>query len=92
MKLTRGESPGGAAVTAGKRDRRRAPRVPRPEILEIGGRVVMISSARHRRANVDPQDPNFERTPYDELTAYGQSKTATILLAVEFDDATAPRA
>jgi len=45
----------------------------------------MISSAGHRRANVDLQDPNFERTPYDELKAYGRSKTATILFAVEFD-------
>jgi len=54
-------------------------------LLKSGGRVVMISSAGHRRANVDLQDPNFERTPYDELTAYGRSKTATILFAVEFD-------
>jgi len=54
-------------------------------LLKAGGRVVMVSSAGHRRANVDLQDPNFERTPYDELTAYGRSKTATILFAVEFD-------
>ncbi len=32
-------------------------------LLKAGGRVVMVSSAGHRRANVDLQDPNFERTP-----------------------------
>lgn len=50
-----------------------------------GGRVVMVSSAGHRRADVDLQDPNFELTPYNEYVAYGRSKTATILFAVEFD-------
>lgn len=54
-------------------------------LLKSGGRIVMVSSAGHRRANVDLQDPNFERTPYDEYIAYGRSKTATILFAVEFD-------
>ena len=29
--------------------------------------------------------PNFERTPYDPWAAYGRSKTANILFAVEFD-------
>ena len=50
-----------------------------------GGRLVMVSSAGHRGADVDLEDPNFERTPYDPLTAYRRSKTATILFAVEFD-------
>jgi NAD(P)-dependent dehydrogenase (short-subunit alcohol dehydrogenase family) len=30
-------------------------------------------------------DPNFERTPYEPFVAYGRSKTANILFAVEFD-------
>ena len=30
-------------------------------------------------------DPNFDRTPYDPMIAYGRSKTANILFAVEFD-------
>src|SRR5262249_13153606 len=30
-------------------------------------------------------DPNFERSPYAEFTAYGRSKTANVLFAVEFD-------
>ena len=29
--------------------------------------------------------PNFERSPYAEFTAYGRSKTANVLFAVEFD-------
>ena len=54
-------------------------------LLKPGARVVMVSSAGHRRADVDIDDPDFKRTPYHELTAYGRSKTATILFAVEFD-------
>ena len=54
-------------------------------LLKPGARVVMVSSAGHRRANVDLNDPNFEQTPYNEFLAYGRSKTATILFAVEFD-------
>ncbi len=54
-------------------------------LLNPGARVVMVSSAGHRRADVDLEDPNFENTPYNEYLAYGRSKTATILFAVEFD-------
>jgi NAD(P)-dependent dehydrogenase (short-subunit alcohol dehydrogenase family) len=49
------------------------------------GRLVNVSSAGHRYADVDLDDPNFERTPYDPMIAYGRSKTANILFAVEFD-------
>ena len=55
------------------------------DLLRSGGRVVMVASAGHRRADVDLEDPNFERTPYEQYTAYGRSKTATILFAAEFD-------
>jgi NAD(P)-dependent dehydrogenase (short-subunit alcohol dehydrogenase family) len=51
----------------------------------IRGRLINVSSAGHRRANVDLDDPNFERTPYDPMVAYGRSKTANILFAVAFD-------
>jgi NAD(P)-dependent dehydrogenase (short-subunit alcohol dehydrogenase family) len=54
-------------------------------LLEAGSRVVCLSSAGHRFADVDIDDPNFERTPYTEFGAYGRSKTANILFAVEFD-------
>jgi NAD(P)-dependent dehydrogenase (short-subunit alcohol dehydrogenase family) len=48
-------------------------------------RLVVLSSAGHRFADVDLDDPNFERTPYAEFVAYGRSKTANALFAVEFD-------
>jgi NAD(P)-dependent dehydrogenase (short-subunit alcohol dehydrogenase family) len=54
-------------------------------LIRRGGRVVNLSSAGHRHANVDLRDPNFERTPYDPFVAYGRSKTANILFSVAFD-------
>jgi NAD(P)-dependent dehydrogenase (short-subunit alcohol dehydrogenase family) len=54
-------------------------------LIRAGGRLINLSSAGHRISNVDLQDPNFERTPYDPLVAYGRSKTANILFAVGFD-------
>jgi len=54
-------------------------------LLRPGGRVVMLSSAGHRLANVDLTDPNFAQTAYDALMAYGRSKTANSLFAVGFD-------
>jgi NAD(P)-dependent dehydrogenase (short-subunit alcohol dehydrogenase family) len=54
-------------------------------LIRTGGRLINVSSAGHRYANVDLVDPNFERTPYDPMVAYGRSKTANILFAVAFD-------
>lgn len=54
-------------------------------LLGPGARVVSLSSAGHRFADVDLEDPNFEHTAYAEFTAYGRSKTANALFAVEFD-------
>src|SRR5882672_1414733 len=54
-------------------------------LIRAGGRLINVSSAGHRYANVDLDDPNFERTPYDPLVAYGRSKTANILFTVAFD-------
>lgn len=48
-------------------------------------RVVVLSSGGHRIAGVDLDDPWFERTPYDPWVAYGRSKTANVLFAVELD-------
>jgi NAD(P)-dependent dehydrogenase (short-subunit alcohol dehydrogenase family) len=50
-----------------------------------GARVVAVSSRGHRYSPVVFDDPNFERREYDPYTAYGQSKTANILFAVELD-------
>jgi NAD(P)-dependent dehydrogenase (short-subunit alcohol dehydrogenase family) len=54
-------------------------------LIRDGGRLINLSSAGHRYSNVDLEDPNFERTPYEPFVAYGRSKTANILFAVEFD-------
>jgi NAD(P)-dependent dehydrogenase (short-subunit alcohol dehydrogenase family) len=54
-------------------------------LMKPGARLVNLSSSGHRFADVDLDDPNFERTPYAEFVAYGRSKTANILFAVEFD-------
>lgn len=48
-------------------------------------RVVALSSIGHRVCPVDLEDLNFERRPYNPWIAYGQSKTANVLFAVEFD-------
>lgn len=60
-------------------------------LLNDGGRLVNLSSAGHRYANVNLDDPNFEHTPYDPMLAYGRSKTANILFAVAFDRRHSPR-
>ncbi|MDB5483876.1 MAG: short-chain dehydrogenase/reductase [Caulobacteraceae bacterium] len=54
-------------------------------LMKPGSRLVNLSSAGHRFADVDLEDPNFEHTPYEEFVAYGRSKTANVLFAVEFD-------
>ena len=54
-------------------------------LLKPGSRLVNLSSAGHRFSDVDLDDPNFERTAYTEFGAYGRSKTANVLFAVEFD-------
>jgi len=54
-------------------------------LIRDGGRLVNLSSSGHRFANVDLEDPNFQRTPYEPFVAYGRSKTANILFAVAFD-------
>jgi len=51
----------------------------------IKQRFVSLASSGHRMTDVDLDDPNFERTPYTEFGAYGRSKTANILFAIEFD-------
>jgi NAD(P)-dependent dehydrogenase (short-subunit alcohol dehydrogenase family) len=54
-------------------------------LIRDGGRLINLSSSGHRYSNVDLNDPNFERTPYEPFVAYGRSKTANILFAVAFD-------
>jgi NAD(P)-dependent dehydrogenase (short-subunit alcohol dehydrogenase family) len=48
-----------------------------------GARVVSVSSSGHAASPVVLDDLMFERRPYDPGLAYGQSKTANVLFAVE---------
>jgi NAD(P)-dependent dehydrogenase (short-subunit alcohol dehydrogenase family) len=54
-------------------------------LLREGSRVVNLASSGHRFSDVNLEDPNFEQTKYEPFVAYGRSKTANILFAVEFD-------
>jgi NAD(P)-dependent dehydrogenase (short-subunit alcohol dehydrogenase family) len=54
-------------------------------LIRKGGRLINLFSAGHRFSNVDLEDPNFVKTPYEPFVAYGRSKTANILFAVAFD-------
>jgi NAD(P)-dependent dehydrogenase (short-subunit alcohol dehydrogenase family) len=53
--------------------------------LAAGGnaRIVSLSSVGHLRSPVIFDDLNFSSRPYDPWVAYGQSKTANVLFAVE---------
>ncbi len=52
--------------------------------LKGGSRVVAVSSAGHRLSDIRWDDINFHKG-YDKWQAYGQSKTANVLFAVELD-------
>ena len=54
-------------------------------LIANGGRLVVLSSSGHRMSDVALDDPNFQQGAYDPWIAYGRSKTANILFAVEFD-------
>ena len=56
-----------------------------------GARVVSLTSSAHRLSDLDFDDVNFERRPYDPWVAYGQSKTATALFAVAVTEKYAER-
>lgn len=54
-------------------------------LIRDGGRLVNLASSGHRFSDVNLGDPNFDNGDYEPWTAYGRSKTANILFAVEFD-------
>ncbi|MEU5691947.1 SDR family NAD(P)-dependent oxidoreductase [Actinosynnema sp. NPDC020468] len=55
-----------------------------PALAAAGdARVVSVSSSAHLRSPVVFEDIHFHRRPYDPWLAYGQSKTANILFAIE---------
>jgi NAD(P)-dependent dehydrogenase (short-subunit alcohol dehydrogenase family) len=53
--------------------------------LNQGARVVELTSAAHRITGIRWDDMQFERDPYDKWQAYGQSKTANSLFALQLD-------
>jgi NAD(P)-dependent dehydrogenase (short-subunit alcohol dehydrogenase family) len=50
----------------------------------FNSRVVMVASRGHQNADINWDDVNFENN-YNEWTAYGQSKTANVLMAREIE-------
>ncbi|MGN6416399.1 MAG: SDR family NAD(P)-dependent oxidoreductase [Pseudobacter sp.] len=55
-----------------------------------GARVVNVSSLGHHMAPFNFEDPNFQHREYETLQAYGQSKTASNLFALELDNRAKP--
>jgi NAD(P)-dependent dehydrogenase (short-subunit alcohol dehydrogenase family) len=56
----------------------------RSALAAVGNaRVVSVSSSAHHRSPVVFEDIQFERREYEPWSAYGQSKTANVLFAVE---------
>jgi NAD(P)-dependent dehydrogenase (short-subunit alcohol dehydrogenase family) len=51
-----------------------------------GARVINVSSLGHHMAPFNFDDPNFLHREYETLQAYGQSKTASNLFAMELDN------
>ena len=49
-----------------------------------GARFVSLSSSAHSLTRMLWDDIHFQNNPYDKWMAYGQSKTASSLIAVEF--------
>lgn len=57
-----------------------------PNLRRSGAaRVVSIASGGHILGDIDFDDPNYQARAYEPFAAYGQSKTANILFALELD-------
>lgn len=57
-----------------------------PYLKNAGGaRVVCLSSVGHKRSPIRWGDIHFTKEPYDKWIAYGQSKTANALFALELN-------
>merc|ERR1712025_599134 len=48
-----------------------------------GARIINVSSLAHTNGQMNWDDINFEKTPYDPIKAYGQSKLANVLFTKE---------
>ena len=51
-----------------------------------GARVINTSSWGHHSSPLVFEDPNFQHREYNAIAAYGQSKTANVLFALELDN------
>ncbi|MDG1680769.1 MAG: oxidoreductase [SAR86 cluster bacterium] len=56
-----------------------------PTMSSSGSRIVTLSSTGHKLSGIQWEDVHFEES-YDKWKAYGQSKTAASLLAVEISE------
>ena len=56
-----------------------------PTMSSSGSRIVTLSSTGHKLSGIQWEDVHFEGS-YDKWKAYGQSKTAASLLAVEISE------
>lgn len=54
-----------------------------PRIEASGGRIVAVSSIVHKMGRIDLSDLNYETRAYDPTDAYGQSKLANLMFALE---------
>jgi NAD(P)-dependent dehydrogenase (short-subunit alcohol dehydrogenase family) len=54
-------------------------------VASAPSRIVVLSSHGHRASDIRWDDPNFESSDFTKMEAYGQSKTANILHAVELE-------
>ena len=50
-----------------------------------GSRFISLSSSAHALTGILWDDIHFNKQPYDKWMAYGQSKTASSLIAIEFN-------
>ncbi|MDN5761309.1 MAG: oxidoreductase [Microlunatus sp.] len=52
---------------------------------QVRDRVVCVSSTAHKMGRIDLDDLNWERRPYKQWPAYGQSKLANLLFVLELE-------
>ena len=56
------------------------------DTLNPGARIVCVSSAGHHLSPIRWDDIHFAKEAYDKWVAYGQSKTANALFALQLDE------
>jgi NAD(P)-dependent dehydrogenase (short-subunit alcohol dehydrogenase family) len=54
-------------------------------VASAPSRIVLLSSGGHAASDIRWDDPNFAHSDFSKMEAYGQSKTANILHAVELE-------